>query len=125
MPSSLVPIKESPVGQINTLDHFSFVGGREQFMGRLLGASELTKSIASVSSSAAQKLVVLETADKIFSALQQKTFEDMSKKFSRDTEDITPNVPMSYKDMLKECNKDVGYIIWIKGDTLVSFPEIT
>ena len=49
----------------------------------------------------------------------------MSKNFSRDTEDITPNVPMSYKDMLKECNKDVGYIIWIKGDTLVSFPEIT
>lgn len=124
MPSSTIPINECPHGKINVQDNFGFVGGREPFAELLVGASEVKKSVVSISTVVAEKMTVFNEAVQIFAALQHRTFEKTCETFTVDTNVALSKEPKTYKDMLKECNKDVGYIIWVKGDPVVSFPIV-
>jgi len=125
LPSFVEPINESPVGQINVQDHFGFLGGKSRFLGSLLG-TEVQRDVVSSSSEAVRTRAVFDGAQDLFAALQTRTFNDTCATFLAEINiDATfDSVFKDYKDMVRECNKDVGYIIWVKGDHLTVYPDI-
>lgn len=126
LPTSVDPIKESPAGRINVADNFGFLGGKKIFLESLVGSEQVKQDVVSSSSDAIRTRSVFDGAQDLFSALQERTFIDTCTSFHSEANiDAALNVtPKPYKDLIKECNKDVGYIIWIKGDGLTEFPDI-